>query len=80
MAKNQRAFLRQIFRQVGDYSTLGLYLVAATCIGLAGGYYLDRWLGTEPIFTLIFLILGIVAGFINLFRTMKRILRQDNDD
>ena len=37
-------------------------LVLATVIGLAGGYYLDRWLGTSPWLILIGLGLGIVGG------------------
>ena len=46
-------------------------MVLATVIGLAGGYYADRWLGTSPIFLLIGLGLGIAAGFVSLFRTAK---------
>jgi ATP synthase protein I len=44
----------------------------ATVIGLAGGYYLDRWLGTSPWLTMIGLGGGIAAGFVNLFRSVKR--------
>lgn len=57
-----------VFRQLARLSTIGVALVAATAIGLAIGYGLDRWLGTSPWLTLTFTLLGIVAGFINLFR------------
>ena len=77
MAPNSREYRRQIIHQVGSYGTLGLNLVLSTCIGLAGGYYLDRWLGTRPVLTLVFLLLGIAAGFINLFRTMKEISQRN---
>ena len=56
------------FRQLARLSSIGVTLVAATAIGLAIGYGLDRWLGTSPWFTLIFTLFGIAAGFINLFR------------
>ncbi len=31
----------------------------------------DRWLGTTPWLTLVGLLLGIAAGFVNLFRVVK---------
>jgi ATP synthase protein I len=66
------------WRALGELSTIGLTLVLATVIGLAGGYALDRWLGTKPWLTLIGLGLGIAAGFVNLFRAVNRAER-DND-
>jgi ATP synthase protein I len=60
------------WKALGELSTIGLALVIATVIGLAGGYYLDRWLGTSPWLTLIGLLFGIAAGFVNLFRSVKR--------
>jgi ATP synthase protein I len=50
---------------------VGVTLVLSTVIGLAGGYYADRWLGTAPWLTMIGLGVGIVAGFVNLFRSIK---------
>jgi ATP synthase protein I len=57
-----------VLRQLARLSTIGVTLVAATAIGLAIGYGLDRWLGTGPWLTLTFTLFGIVAGFVNLFR------------
>ena len=53
-------------------ASVGITLVMATVIGLAGGYYADRWLGTAPWLAMIGLGLGIVAGFVNLFRATRR--------
>lgn len=55
-------------------------MVAATFIGLAMGYYLDRWLGTSPWLTLIFLLFGIVAGFRNIFILTQRELKRQDDE
>ncbi len=55
-------------------------MVAATFIGLAMGYYLDLWLETTPWFTLIFLLLGIVSGFRNIFILTSRELRRQEAD
>ncbi len=59
-----------LLKQLARLSTIGVTLVAATAIGLAIGYGLDRWLGTSPWLTLTFTLLGIAAGFINLFRDL----------
>jgi ATP synthase protein I len=67
------------WRALGELSTVGLTLVVCTVIGLAGGYYLDRWLGTSPWLVLIGLLFGIVAGFINFFRSVKRAERDIDD-
>ena len=52
-------------------ASVGIALVMSTVIGLAGGYYADRWLGTEPWLTMVGLGIGIAAGFVNLFRSTK---------
>lgn len=57
-----------VLRQLARLSTIGVTLVAATAIGLAIGYGLDRLLGTSPWLTLLFTLFGIAAGFLNLFR------------
>jgi ATP synthase protein I len=61
---------RRWIGQLGVLSGVGLTLVVSTVLGLAGGYYLDRWLGTQPVFLLIGLLFGIAAGFVNLFRAV----------
>lgn len=40
----------------------------AVVVGVVLGYYCDRWLGTEPVFLFVFLILGFVAGFSRLLQ------------
>ncbi len=57
-----------VLRQLARLSTIGVTLVAATAIGLAIGYGLDRLFGTSPWLTLTFTLFGIAAGFLNLFR------------
>ena len=75
---------RQLFKTLGFLSSVGMSMVAATFIGLAMGYYLDKWLGTSPWLTLIFLVLGIISGFRNIFiltqRELRRQQREQEDD
>ncbi len=67
------------WKALGELSSIGITLVLATVIGLAGGYYADRWLGTQPWITLLGLGMGIAAGFVNLFRSVKRAERELDD-
>jgi ATP synthase protein I len=53
-------------------ASVGIALVLATVMGLAGGYFLDHWLGTSPWLAMIGLLIGIIAGFVNLFRSVNR--------
>jgi len=69
---------RKLIRMVGVLSTVGLTLVFATVIGLFVGLKLDAWLGTSPWLTGAFLLIGIVAGFKNLFVNAKK--SQDSFD
>ena len=52
-------------------ATVGITFVVATAGATIGGYYLDRWLGTNPWFTLIGIGVGVAAGFRDLFRSIK---------
>ena len=55
--------------QLARYSQLALVLPAATFMGWLIGVGLDKWLHTTWLY-LAGLILGIVAGFIELIRTV----------
>jgi ATP synthase protein I len=63
---------RKLIRTLGVLSTVGLTMVFATVIGLFVGLWLDGKLGTTPWMTALFLLLGIIAGFRNLFVHVKK--------
>ena len=63
---------RRTFRELAYFSSLGLSVSLAIFIGLAIGVVLDRKFDTSPWFTLVFLALGIVAGFRNIALVIKR--------
>lgn len=67
--------LKRLFSLLADASSIGLTIAASIFIGLGIGYVIDNYLfsgRTKPWFTVIFLVLGIVAGFQNLVRLAKR--------
>jgi ATP synthase protein I len=51
---------------------MGLYLLVALALGVAVGYYLDRWLGTAPWLLTFFIVVGVLAGFRNMYRLLRR--------
>jgi ATP synthase protein I len=59
---------------------LGTMLFACVAVGLAAGYFADRWLGTGPWLLLVGLGFGIVAAAVNFYRTIKTLNEQDRDD
>ncbi len=63
---------RRAIKELAYYSSLGLSVSLSIFIGLAIGVYLDRRWDTSPWFTLIFLVLGILAGFRNIGLAIKK--------
>jgi len=60
---------RKTWLQVSRFIELGVMLPAATFVGWLIGAALDKWLHTTWLY-LVGLILGIVAGFVQLVRTV----------
>ena len=61
---------------VGEYTSLAFMLPAATLVGYAVGYLLDRAFHTHFLY-IPFLIQGIAAGFVQLVRQLMRDTRSD---
>lgn len=61
-------------------SSLGLTLVFSTFIGFGLGWFLDKLLQTRPFLTILLLLLGIVAGFVNVYRSVKAEQETDEED
>ncbi|HEV8441593.1 MAG TPA: AtpZ/AtpI family protein [Methylomirabilota bacterium] len=68
------------WQSLGGLATVGITFVVATAGATIGGYYLDRWLGTLPVFTLIGLGIGIAVGFREFFRMIKRAEDEERDE
>ncbi|MBI5182576.1 MAG: AtpZ/AtpI family protein [Nitrospirae bacterium] len=70
---------KNLLKTIAMLSTLGLTLVFATMIGLAIGIYLDKKFHTSPWLTIIFLLIGIAAGFKSLIQTVIRQAKKENN-
>ncbi|RPJ17754.1 MAG: AtpZ/AtpI family protein [Desulfobacteraceae bacterium] len=63
---------RRYIRELAYYSSLGLQVALSIFIGVAIGVYLDRRFDYYPWLTLVFLVLGIAAGFRNIWLAIKK--------
>jgi len=62
---------KKSFRQASNWlnaSIVGIQFPVAMALGYFWGKWMDGLFKTEPWLTIIFSILGIIAGFVNLFR------------
>lgn len=54
---------------------LGINMTLYPIICMFLGKYIDKWLGTGQVFTLILVILGFIAGFRMAFRSLKGVIK-----
>src|SRR5436190_21526767 len=71
--KRQRSFMAM----VSEYTALAFLLPASTFVGYAIGYLLDKAFGTHYLY-LVFLLIGIASGFVQLIRQFMRDSRDDD--
>jgi hypothetical protein len=62
----------EALRTAGALSTVGLAFVLALVIGFWLGTLLDGWLGTKPVFTILFFFFGLAAGILNVYRIVSQ--------
>ena len=51
-------------------------IIAALVVGVGIGLIVDKYLNTKPFGLIIFFIFGAIAGFLNVYRVMRRIEKQ----
>lgn len=56
----------------GIYGSAGFQMAIAVVLGVLAGRWVDQKLATKPWFLIGGVILGTIAGFVNLFRLIKR--------
>lgn len=71
--------LRTDWKQTG-YTTVGLDLVVSILFGFLGGRWLDGWLDTAPVLTLVGLAFGVAAGARFVWRAAARMKRHTETD
>jgi ATP synthase protein I len=62
---------------LGALSAVGIAFVLAVVFGFLIGWVLDRWLGTSPLFIILFFFLGLAAGIVNVIRTANAVTEDE---
>lgn len=60
------------YKMLASLASAGFVTVISTLLGFAFGLYLDGVFGTAPWLMLLFLILGVIGGFRNIYMTIKK--------
>ncbi|MBV1728838.1 MAG: AtpZ/AtpI family protein [Methanobacterium sp.] len=62
----------KIFQNLALVSQIGIMMIVPIAIGLFIGKFLDEKLGTGYVFLFIFLVIGVGAAFVNLYKIGMR--------
>jgi len=62
---------KNVWVMVGRYTSLAFLLPACVFVGYVIGYALDKVFGTS-FFYIVFLLVGIAAGFVQLIREVQK--------
>jgi len=76
----RRSDQSDLWEHVAIFSGLGFVLFGCIGGGCLLGWFLDRWLGTLPIFMLIGSGLGLAGGVVELLQILKRVEKRDRED
>ncbi len=68
---------KQTVIQMASVSSVGIAMVLAVVGCFFLGNWLDQKLGTEPYLAFLFLLIGIAAGFRNMYVLIKRYIKND---
>lgn len=74
--RDSRSAMARAMDLGAQVTTISMMMV----VPVIGGYYLDRWLGTTPLFICITLVLGIASAGLQLRALIRRLEMQSNDE
>ena len=66
----------KLLKDLGVYTTLITELSILTASGIIIGFYVDKWLGTTPLFLIIGLTMGMFSGIRILLFISKKYLKR----
>jgi len=79
LKEDTKKFLKELFSGGYRASSIGMTLVFSIFIGGFFGYLLDNYFNTGYLFKIIGLILGIIAGFRNVYIMGKKFQEPNQD-
>ena len=80
MANNRTGPQITTFQALAVASQFGITLAVSVVLGFFAGQWLDDHLNTSPLFTLIGVLLGLVASVLNTVRLYRALMRKTSLD
>lgn len=71
---------KQGMEGLASVGVIGMHMVSGPLVGVGIGYFLDWWLGTGPWLKLVFLVIGVGAGFLNVYMDTKGLISKLDRD
>jgi len=72
MPMEEKKNKKREFVEISRLTSVGIGLIVSLMIGWFIGNLIDKHFHTAPVFMLVFMMLGIAAGIINVFRTLGK--------
>ena len=71
---------KNVVRSMLSYSSLGLEMGLSVAIGVTIGYFLDKYFGTYPYLSIIFMFFGIAAAMKVIYKMAKKMEKENERD
>lgn len=65
-------------RELSLVSQLGITMVMSIACFFVAGFFLDKWLNTKPVFSLIFILMGIAGGGYLIYKQIMEVIAKSN--
>jgi ATP synthase protein I len=65
-----------IWEALGTLAGLGFTIAVPIAVFTIGGYYLDGYTHTKPLFILLGLLLGLISGIYGAYRLLSRVFQR----
>ncbi len=65
-----------IWEALGTLAGLGFTIAVPIAVFTIGGYYLDGYTHTKPLFVLLGLLLGLISGIYGAYRLLSRVFQR----
>lgn len=65
-----------IYALLGTASVMGLHMVSGPIVGAGLGWLIDKYLHTSPYGIIIGIILGVLAGYLNVIKDSKNLEKE----
>ena len=73
MSGDKKPQQNEFARAMSFLLQIGVTIIACLAVGIFLGWFLDRWLGTEPWLLLVFSFFGVGAAFKSIFDFAKKV-------